>query len=549
MRPSQIQPSGHLPHSSAAKTVDIIAAQKIIADISSGVYRSPAAAIKELISNAYDADATRVQITSDPPVFRALMITDNGSGMDITQFLDVMAHIGGSRKRVKSEISPIYKRKLIGRIGIGLLAVAQLGTKFYVSSKVKGQRTRFIAEVNLEPFHKDETALLSMKLLKGDEVQIGAIQYVDNIPEEEEAHYTVITVPDAKKGLTSEITGLVRKAVGATEILSINKKRAKDFAQIVDVASNSNRADLVLDGYYYMAWELGLLSPVRYLNNAPFDSEIRSVEGVEDIRVGQPPKFTVTLDEIELRRPELFPNSISVDYQSPDPKAYVLAYDEIIAERRLKFHGYIYCQQPRIQPEELKGLHVRIRDVGIGKYDKSWLGYPFDEGVRFGQVSGEVFVDEGLESALNIDRDSFRETDVHYQTLKAYIWDRLRSEVFPEFKSRQKSFRERRQQRTQRQLEKQFGDALDELPAPVTDEMVLDDTKQSDMLSALKRSKAALHVDALVWNSLVAELELTKEAQERLQRILRVLVSSELITDISEEDFPAILRALGIAAR
>jgi DNA mismatch repair ATPase MutL len=89
---------GHLPATAKPKKFDIIAAQKIIADISSGVYRSPAAAIKELISNAYDADATQVQITTDVPAFRTLTVNDNGTGMDINKFLDVMSHIGGSRK-------------------------------------------------------------------------------------------------------------------------------------------------------------------------------------------------------------------------------------------------------------------------------------------------------------------------------------------------------------------------------------------------------------------------------------------------------------------
>src|ERR1019366_9586633 len=114
---------------------DIVAAQKIIADISSGVYRSPAAAIKELVANAYDADATRVTISTDPPHLRSFTITEDGSGMTISDFLDVMAHIGGCRKRSHGDLSPLFHRKLIGRIGIGLLSVAQLGTRFYLSSK------------------------------------------------------------------------------------------------------------------------------------------------------------------------------------------------------------------------------------------------------------------------------------------------------------------------------------------------------------------------------------------------------------------------------
>ena len=49
-------------------------------------------------------------------------------------------------------------------------------------------------------------------------------------------------------------------------------------------------------------------------------------------------------------------------------------------------------------------------------------------------------VHEGLESALNIDRASFRETDPHYLALRAVLWKNLKERVFPEFKSRQKSF-------------------------------------------------------------------------------------------------------------
>ena len=91
----QNTPQIAFPIGAAPKQRDIIAAQKIIADISSGVYRSPAAAIKELVSNAYDADATRVTISTDPPHLRSFTITDNGSGMTVDDFLDIMAHIGG----------------------------------------------------------------------------------------------------------------------------------------------------------------------------------------------------------------------------------------------------------------------------------------------------------------------------------------------------------------------------------------------------------------------------------------------------------------------
>jgi len=548
---SQGSPQIAFPAGAAPKQRDIIAAQKIIADISSGVYRSPAAAIKELVSNAYDADATRVTISTDPPHLRTFTITDDGSGMSVDDFLDVMAHIGGSRKRVAGDVSPIFKRRLIGRIGIGLLAVAQLGTKFYISSKKKGSNTRFLAEINLEPFHKDDTALLSMSAAKGakeGEVTIGAIRYVPDIPDEVSSHFTVISVPDAKKGLSSEITGLARRAVGATDVMSV-KNGVRPFSDIITMTSSTKRADLVLDNYFYMLWELGLLAPVDYLSGSPFSGAKRTIIDWEKIKLPQPTGFALLVDGVSVHRPQRFPNPSAVDYSSPDPKVYDLSYEKNIANRPLRLSGYIYFQQPGIVPEELKGIHIRIRDVGIGGYDKSWLGYPFDEGLKFGQVTGEVFVEEGLESALNIDRDSFRETDVHFQALRAYIWDELRKNVFPDFKARQNAFRTARKNEQKNVANQVFEDALLELPA--TDSAQL--SSGVALLTALRATEhdqmATGDAPVPTWDAIVSRNSLSSDAQDRFEKVLRVLMSSELLVGVVKDDLENVLNALAIAVK
>jgi len=107
-----------LPSDKKPKFAEIIAAQKIIADISSGLYRSPAAALKELVSNAYDADATEVRIDTDVPNFRTLVIRDNGCGMSAEQFIYVMNHIGGSRKRIGGNEVTTKGRQTIGSVMI-----------------------------------------------------------------------------------------------------------------------------------------------------------------------------------------------------------------------------------------------------------------------------------------------------------------------------------------------------------------------------------------------------------------------------------------------
>lgn len=559
-RPSQPVPRQvtALPPDKTPKTADIVAAEKIIADISSGIYRSPAAALKELVSNAYDADATKVTITTDAPHFRNLVIEDNGLGMSIETFLEVITHVGGSRKRIQTERSPRFKRKLIGRIGIGLMSVAQLGNLFYVTSSVAGSSTRFIAEVNLEPFHRDDAALRSMGKLKEDgKVQIGAVKYVDNIPEMKDVQYTVITVPNAKKGLISEMTSQVRKAVGAHERLSIDDKarRIRKFDELINVVRYAKRADLDLDGYYYMLWELALLCPLNYSSGGPFEISKRAsasaqIEGVELFEKPKIDKFHVVVDGLELKRPQLFPNAGAMDYPSPNPKLYLLDFDRLIAERQLRFAGYIYSQQPRIDPEELKGVQIRIRNVGIGKYDKSWLGYPFEEGLKFGQVTGEIYVDEGLEPALNIDRDSFRETDVHYQAMRAHVWQLLREQVFPDFKARQKQYKNQQKSKERSSQDKKFHRAILQLPAPLTEPVDIVKSRNIETGKFIVVTRTNLLVNKEKFETLIEDMQLSGvEAKQRFFRVLTVLASNEMLQELTDEELERLVRALAVAVQ
>jgi DNA mismatch repair ATPase MutL len=77
---------------------------KVISDLSSGIYRSPANALKELISNAFDADADNVVIRTNRPFYKTITYYDDGNGMSQEDFKWTMSHIGGSRKREGGEI-------------------------------------------------------------------------------------------------------------------------------------------------------------------------------------------------------------------------------------------------------------------------------------------------------------------------------------------------------------------------------------------------------------------------------------------------------------
>src|SRR5438067_533043 len=73
--------------------------ERVLARITDGIYRQPASALRELISNAYDADASNVWIDTDAPRFQQIVISDDGNGMTLEALANLIEHIGGSPKR------------------------------------------------------------------------------------------------------------------------------------------------------------------------------------------------------------------------------------------------------------------------------------------------------------------------------------------------------------------------------------------------------------------------------------------------------------------
>ncbi|MCD8496857.1 MAG: ATP-binding protein [Alphaproteobacteria bacterium] len=140
--------------------------ERVIARVTDGIYRQPASAIRELISNAYDADATRVVVKTDAPRFERISIEDNGHGMTPEALAHMLEHIGSSAKRsaeggllgVTNQKDPTLSpggRKLIGKIGIGIFSVSQLTHSFQIITKVAGDDYRTVATVALKQYNDD----------------------------------------------------------------------------------------------------------------------------------------------------------------------------------------------------------------------------------------------------------------------------------------------------------------------------------------------------------------------------------------------------------
>jgi len=120
-------------------TIDVRLSYKIVDLFSEGLYASPNKAIEELVANAFDAGALRVQVLMASNLHAqdaTIAIIDDGEGMD-AKGLKQHWLIGDSNKRHLSKLP--RKRQQIGKFGIGKLATYVLANRLTHISKRKGK--------------------------------------------------------------------------------------------------------------------------------------------------------------------------------------------------------------------------------------------------------------------------------------------------------------------------------------------------------------------------------------------------------------------------
>ena len=390
------------------KQIDMMVAAKIIQLVASGIYRTPANALKELISNSFDADATKVDVLIDMDEnnekVNSIIIKDNGLGINPSDFAFSMTHIGVSLKKMEGATTE-KGRPIIGRIGIGLLSVGQATNKFeFLSATREGMGMR--AEVDLSPYYEAITMTESLDTLK-----IGNIKLFQFENPSRET-YTKITLRELKEPF---VRGLVGKT-GFRENFDFQKNPSyKEFVEWLD-KKQIKRLDEISPFNRFM-FELGLLTPVRYLPegpvrgvNTPILSKIK--ERLENY------DFHVYVNEVEIFKPILFPHISELQRLGEEGyKIYEKEFDLNINGRKVSAKCYYYHQDIRIIPYELRGLLIRVKNVGIGTYENNFSKIASESPVILHQLTGELYVDEGLDSALNIDRNSFFESDDAYQRL------------------------------------------------------------------------------------------------------------------------------------
>lgn len=115
---------------SETKYIPVVFDKSHLLTIGERLYSTSLDLIRELISNAYDADATMIKVTVQPG---NIAVEDNGSGMGEEQLRQYFT-IGSQEKRIH-DVSPKLGRKRIGEFGIGKFSVLTLAERFSIETQ------------------------------------------------------------------------------------------------------------------------------------------------------------------------------------------------------------------------------------------------------------------------------------------------------------------------------------------------------------------------------------------------------------------------------
>ncbi|MGB2908849.1 MAG: ATP-binding protein [Candidatus Aminicenantaceae bacterium] len=123
--------------------LEVTVDKRHIVTIGERLYTESVELLRELVNNAYDADAERVDVEITP---ERISVSDSGTGMDLEglrQYFNI-----GSEEKVVHARSPKYGRVRIGQFGIGKFASLAAASRFEVITQFKEFAARVVFDKN-----------------------------------------------------------------------------------------------------------------------------------------------------------------------------------------------------------------------------------------------------------------------------------------------------------------------------------------------------------------------------------------------------------------
>lgn len=399
-------------HSIRTLKGEVRVASRIIDYLSSGLYATPGACLKELVNNSYDADARSVQLSVKPSAL-TVTLEDDGVGLTAEAFEKHFRKIADSRKRESSDVTDIYKRKKIGKIGIGFIAANELCDRMRIESTVTGSDELLDVTVDFEAMRNEpaERRAEDGSIHKGD--YFGVVVHTDP-----ERHFTRVTLidlkPDAKDALIRSEPEEMQSSQRLASLYGLRPETVRDV--LANLATWSD-----LDLYSQTMIQVALNTPVAYAdhwlatNIADRDEAVEKVARKFSLRAKHL-GFNIMYDGTDVRKPVVLKAQ----------KGACMVREIRHRGSEMSYTGYLFASHGTIAPKELQGVLLRIREAAVGSYSQDLLGFPQSRSSLLQRwVSGEIYASDELEDAMNIDRSTLRETHPAYVEMRRIFHQQL----------------------------------------------------------------------------------------------------------------------------
>jgi len=326
--------------------------KKIVELLSKQTYqKSFSSAIREMVSNSYDADALSINISFDK-TFSYIEIIDDGNGMTRNEFEKYLT-IAGTKQ--DNPLTRKYKRKKIGQFGVGFLSIFPFCESLEITTTVANSTEVLKALIPTIDYFKDNLKTSTRKI---DETYVDDIPISGTIninPSEKLEHYTRMRL--------LKPTHIVKQY--------FTKQKTKKRDSIV-----------ALEPIQRFKWELQEDLPISLPLNSKY---------YKTYKYQEPIGIKVSLNKTELSRNNYLETVLDEG-------------EEVINGIKCK---YIYTSSNKsVKPMESRGIKLRVNNVGIGPRTDFFLKR--DRGFsRLHWITGEIFFSDEIKEHLNISRDGF----------------------------------------------------------------------------------------------------------------------------------------------
>ena len=342
--------------------------RRIVRLLSASTYESFPRALRELVSNAYDADATTVTIDIHEEQ-QTIFISDDGSGMTPDEF-DFFLRIAGEKRSATRTTES--GRTRIGQFGIGFLAMFPFCEIVEIESTVAGSPLFFVARIPVsnffQSFESETLDVTTAAFVSGREFEDRNLRA---------KHYTRIT------------------------LLKTTSNFHNYLAQSQDIKKYKNSIRSY-SGMERLKWELQDILPLAFPENSVVTQFVNP----------NPVDFNVILSGETL---------VSNDFV----KEVLEHSDGLERVGKIRFSWVIGTPWHATRPDEARGLRLRLHRVGVGPRQYFDLGVAGRTFSRLNWLTGEVNVVAGLDEAIAVDRDSFTQSQ-DFEDFREFFRSKLR---------------------------------------------------------------------------------------------------------------------------